>query len=258
MSTIQKGVIKVTQEKNKNSNKNQQMLIIGGIVAIALVIFATVLFVASPDTKALEYADVIAEQDDNGEYIRPAGDKPFITAERTDDGAFVIGNPDAAVTVVAFEDFLCSHCQSYQSTVKQFMQDYVFTGKARFEFRMLPISQQSGFVFSLVECAAEDDPAAFWTAHDEMFALTSTSGLNFDGGDFAESIGASYSSLLDCTETANQYRTDQALAAQYSGQITGTPAVTWRLNGSELRLDVINRGPSADELADLVEVFGQE
>lgn len=258
MLTIQKGVIKVTQEKVKNSDKNQQMLIIGGIVVIALVIFAAVLVVASPDTKALEYADVIAEQDDSGEYIRPTDDKPFITAERTDDGAFVIGNPDAAVTIVAFEDFLCPHCQSYQSTVKQFMQDYVFTGKARFEFRMLPISQQSGFVFALVECAAEDDLAAFWAAHDEMFALTSTSGASFDGSDFAESIDASYSSLLDCAETANQYQADQALAAQYSGQITGTPAVAWRLNDSELRLDVISRGPSADELAALVEVFGQQ
>lgn len=233
------------------------MLIIGGIVAIAVVIFAAVLFVASPDTESLEYADVIAERDDNGEYIRPSGDEPFITAERTEDGAFIIGNPDAAVTVVAWEDFLCPHCQSYQSTVKQFMQDYVFTGRARFEFRMLSISNQSGFIFSLVECAAEDDPAGFWPAHDEMFALTSTSGASFDGSDFAQSIDVPYSSLLDCAETANQYQVDQLYASQLDGQITGTPALGWRLNGSEVRFDVISRQPSADELAALVEVFGQ-
>ncbi len=245
--------------KAKNSDKNQQMFIIGGIVAIAVIVFAGVLFLAAPDTRSLDYDDVIAERDDNGEYIRPSGDEPFITAERTDDGAFIIGNPDAAVTVVAWEDFLCPHCQAYQSTIKQFMEDFVFTGQARFEFRMLSISTQSGFVFSLVECVAEveDDPAAFWAAHDEMFALTSTSGASFDGSDFAQSIGASYGELLDCAETANQYQIDQAYAGQYSGQITGTPAVGWRLNGGEVRLDVISRQPSADELAGLVQVFGQ-
>ena len=145
------------------------------------------------------------------------------------------------------------------SAIKRFIEDYVFTGQARFEFRMLPISQQSGFVFSLVECVAEveDNPNAFWAGHDAMFRLTSTSGANFEGSDFASAVGVSYGDLLDCADEATQYQTDQALAGQYNDQITGTPAVAWRLNNGPIRLDVINRQPSYEDLAALVEVFGQ-
>lgn len=227
------------KNKVKNSDNNQQKLIIGGIVALVVVIFGVVLFLAAPNTRSLDYSDVYAE--------------------RTEDGAFILGDPDAPITVVAWEDFLCPHCQSYQSTVKRFIEDYVFTGQARFEFRMLPISQQSGFVFSLVECAAvvEDDPTAFWPAHDEMFRLASTSGINIEGSDFANALDISYSDLLDCADEATQYQTDQAFAGNFQDQITGTPAVAWRLNGGPIRLDVINRQPSYEDLSALVEVFGQ-
>lgn len=241
----------------KNQAKNQQLLVIGGVVAIAIVVFGIVLYFAAPKTTRLDYGNYVADLDDNGEFIRVEGE-PFVITERTTDGGFVIGNPDAAITVVAFEDFLCPHCQDYQPTIKRFIEDYVFTGRARFEFRMLPISNSSGLFFSLVECSAEvsDDPAAFWYAHDEMFALTTTNGISLQGSDFARAIGEPYGTLLDCTDTATQYQTDQALAGQYQ-QITGTPAVAWRLNGGNLRLDTINRRPSYDELATLVEVFGQ-
>ncbi|MGJ3241001.1 MAG: DsbA family protein [Anaerolineae bacterium] len=226
-------------QKTKNSSKKQQQMLIGGVVAAVVVIFGVVLYLAMPKTSALDYSNVYAE--------------------RTADGAFIVGEPDAPVTIVAWEDFLCVHCQTYQSTVKRFIEDYVFTGQARFEFRMLSISPQSPFVFSMVECAAEvqDDPNAFWEAHDEMFRLTSTSGPNFSGSDFADTIGVSYSDLLDCAETANQYQADQQLASTLNNQITGTPAVAWRLNNGNIRLDVINRQPTYEQLAGLVETFGQ-
>lgn len=227
------------KSKVKNSDKNQQMLIIGGIVAVVVILFGAVLFLANPSGKTLDY---------NNTY-----------AERTDDGAFILGNPEAPITVVAWEDFLCPHCQNYQPTIKRFIEDYVLTGQARFEFRMLPISNQSGFIFSLVECAAvvEDDPSAFWPAHDAMFNLASTNGANLDGGDFADEIGVSYGAMLDCASEVNQYETDRQLAGQFGDAISGTPAVAWRLNNGDIRLDIINRQPTYEDLAGLVEVFGR-
>lgn len=243
--------------REKTANKNQQMIIIGIIIAVAVVVFGVILYLAAPKAQKLDYSSFLADIDENGEFIRVEGE-PFIVSERTADGGFVIGNPDAAITIVAFEDFLCGHCQDYRSTIKPFIEDYVFTGQARFEFRMLPISQRSGLLFSLVECAAEvsDEPAAFWEAHDEMFALATTHGISLDGSDFASAIGEPYGSLLDCTGTATQYQTDAALAGNYE-QITGTPAVVWRLDGGPIRLDTINRQPTYQELAAMVEVFGQ-
>lgn len=225
--------------KVKNSDKNRQMLIIGGIVAAVVIVFVGVLIVANPSLGSFDYEG--------------------IPAERTADGAFILGDPDAPITVVAWEDFLCPHCQNYQSTLKQFFQEYVATGQARFEFRMLPISQQSGFIFSLVECAAEvsDDPAAFWPAHDAMFHLASTSGINLDGSDFADAIDVPYGSLLDCTETANQFTIDGTLANNFS-EVTGTPSVGWRFGDGPVQFSIISRQPSFEELQGLMAFAAQQ
>ena len=55
-----------------------------------------------------------------------------IPQSRTEDGAFVLGDPDAPVTIVEFADFMCPHCQAYQTTVNRFIEQYVATGQAKF------------------------------------------------------------------------------------------------------------------------------
>lgn len=221
-------------------SKNQQGIIIGGVIVAAVVVFIGVLLLARPNVTSFEYEG--------------------IPADRTEDGAFILGDPNAPITIVAWEDFLCNHCQDYQPELKDFFAEYVATGQARFEFRMLPISTQSQFVFSLVECAAvvQDDPAAFWPAHDTMFAMTTTG--TFDGADFASEVGVPYSELLDCAEEANQWQSDQAAANQgnLAGQITGTPAVGWRLNDGPVRLDIINRRPNTEQIGELITLFGSQ
>ncbi|MEO1164411.1 MAG: thioredoxin domain-containing protein [Chloroflexota bacterium] len=220
--------------------KNQQGIIVGGIIAAVVVVFIGVLFLARPNVTSFDYEG--------------------IPADRTEDGAFILGDPSAPITIVAWEDFLCSHCQDYQPELKRFFEEYVETGQARFEFRMLPISNQSQFVFQLVECAAivQDDPAAFWLAHDTMFAMTTTG--TFDGADFAREIGVPYSELLDCTEEANQWQADQAASnvGALAGQITGTPAVGWRLNGGPVRLDIISRRPNTQQIGELITLFSSQ
>jgi hypothetical protein len=99
---------------------------------------------------------------------------------------------------------------------------------------------------------------SFWEARETMFRITSTSRFNQSSGrEFAEAMGLSYSALLDCTGEANQYLTDVALANQFGENVTGTPAVGWRLNGGDVRFDIINRQPSVAEVGILVNNFGQ-
>ncbi|MEO1643950.1 MAG: thioredoxin domain-containing protein [Chloroflexota bacterium] len=179
-----------------------------------------------------------------------------MVADRTEDGGFILGDPGAPITIVAFEDFLCSHCQDFQPTVQEIITEYVATGQARFEFRMLPISTQSMFVFQLVECVAvvEDDPLMFWYAHDVMFDMTTAN--TFDALDFADTLDISYPDLLACTEEADQYTIDQQLGVDDG--VTGTPTIRWRLDGGDLRSDIIPPQPTADQIGDLIALYGDD
>jgi len=222
--------------KNEEAQKRQQLLILGGI-ALAVVAIVGVII-------ALQFGGT-----------NLSGDYAGIAQERLEDGGFVLGDPDAPITIVAFEDFLCSHCQTYQQIVKEFIDEHVRTGEARFEFRMLPISQQSSFVFGMVECAEILEPGSFWQAHDMMFNITSTTGFDTQTGrDFTSDLGIPYGEMLDCVrDDADQYRTDQQLASQYRERITGTPSVVWRDADGNIRLDGISRQPNNAQLSSLVE-----
>lgn len=226
--------VKPKTEKRKN-DQNRNTLTLGGIIAAAVVVAVLAIFLSSNDTSlaggGIDYSE--------------------IPQERTADGAFVLGNPDAPVTVVAFEDFLCPACQQYQSDIKQFMRDEVVTGNARFEFRMLPISGTSSISFGLAECAEELRPGSFWEAHDIIFDIASSE--NFDSGSartFAQRMDMSYNELLNCQGDADQYLTDAALADQVGAN--STPTVFFRLADGNLTPSPIGQRPNAAQLSSFI------
>jgi protein-disulfide isomerase len=60
-------------------------------------------------------------------YANPYAHIPF---SHTDDGAPVLGNPDAPITIIEFADFACPYCQRYEPTMQVFIDTYVATGRA--------------------------------------------------------------------------------------------------------------------------------
>ena len=110
---------------------------------------------------------------------RYAGLKTF----RRQDGGFVLGEPDAPVTIVAFEDFLCPHCQNYQPNLDSFIEDYVRTGGAQLEFRFYPLvnPQYSTAMAKTAECVAAQDLTRFWDAHDLLFEFARRGSLDNAG-----------------------------------------------------------------------------
>ncbi len=102
-------------------------------------------------------------------YENPYADIPF---SRTADGAPVLGNPDASITIVEFADFACPFCQRYEPTMQAFIQEYVATGHAKYEFRILPTTggQMTAFIGSMVKCMEEQRAGVFWPLHDELYA----------------------------------------------------------------------------------------
>lgn len=90
-----------------------------------------------------------------------------------------LGDPDAPVTVQAWEDFRCPACAAFNQRVKPgLVENYVSTGKVKLEYRHFPLQQHepgASLAAQASECAA--DQGRFWVYHDRVFQAT-TSGAN--------------------------------------------------------------------------------
>src|SRR5262249_60140595 len=58
-----------------------------------------------------------------------------VTQATTPDGAPILGDPTAKITILEFADFSCPHCLEYHPTIEQIIDDFVVTGQGRVMFR---------------------------------------------------------------------------------------------------------------------------
>lgn len=209
-----------TVSKSKSKSNKQATLIVGGVIAVVIIIAVVAVLLST-----------------SGATVTSDVDYSQIPQERLADGGFILGNPEARVTIVVFEDFLCPHCQNYTRTVVHpFVEEYVATGQARFEFRMLPAvsAQLSPLVASLVECSNTLEEGSFWEAHDVMFSLTSSQSYSQQTQrTFAERMNLNYAELLSCSSEATQYQADAQLASTVN--VSATPTVMIRIDGGDLQ-----------------------
>lgn len=203
--------------------------------------------------------------------IRPAASAPVLIESgryaglhtfRRADGGFVLGDPQAPITIVAFEDFLCPHCQNYQTNVDAFIDEYVRTGKAQFEFRFYPLvnPQYSTSMAKTAECVATQDLTRFWDGHDLLFEFARRGTLDNLIADTAGLLDLDANALSACVDRSIQFLVDTQLAQ--SAFVSGTPAIRARRNGGSLELiylgeEPIDRGaPTIFQLRDLLEGVG--
>lgn len=200
----------VQKVKNTERAGSNPQLILAGIIVAAVVVAVVAIGISSsgfnPAAIKIDYSQ--------------------IHQGRTADGGFILGDSNAPVTVIAFEDFICPHCQDYQPTILRFIKEYVATGKARFEYRFLPAVHPTYSVLSaqLTECSEILKPGSFWDAHDLMFELAASERFSdTTPRKFADLMGLEYGDVLQCTGTADQIRTDM----QYGDNlgVTGTPTL---------------------------------
>jgi hypothetical protein len=196
-------------------------------------------------TIALVLAGAGYAQDIETDYFARYEDIP---QSRAEDGAFVLGDPDAPVTIVEFADFMCPHCQNYQVTVHDFIEQYVTTGQARFEYRFYPIVHPTYSVFTaqIAECAEVQRDGAFWASHDLLYDLAADGLIGpTTPEDVAETLGLNAEKIETCLETATQHEVDTQLGESLG--VNGTPATTVRLSDrtlgwAYLREQIWNRG----------------
>ncbi len=161
-------------------------------------------------------------------------DNDSIPISRTADGGFVLGYPDAPVTIVEFADFMCPHCQIYATTIDRFVEEFVVTGKANLEFRMVAYVDPtySSLTAGLAECAGTLEPGLFWRGHDVLFDMVGRGTFHTESTQtFAEETGLDVDVLSDCIASAAQVDTDMELARTLG--VTGVPAVMVRYGDSQ-------------------------
>lgn len=225
--------------KSKNSD-NKNMMVIGGIVAAAVIIAIVVIVMSSQSS-----------------FSSGTVDYSEIPQAQLADGGFVLGNPEAPITIVAFEDFLCPHCQAYESITEQFISKYVATGLARFEYRFFPAvdATYSPLAAQFAECADILTPGSFWDAHDTMYELASASRFtNSTPRTFADRMGIPYTDLLECSSDAEQVDIDTQLGQQLG--VTGTPTIMIRYGDSSPQDSPFGQAPSFEQLGVIVATGG--
>ncbi len=110
------------------------------------------------------------------ELAKRAEEKARAAAERSKEleasiaGLPVRGNPDAPVTIIEFSDFQCPYCSRGAATVEQILQKY--PDDVKFVFKHFPLNFHPWAKPAAIasRCAAQQNPEAFWTLHDQYFA----------------------------------------------------------------------------------------
>lgn len=214
--------------------KQRPIILVGAIAIIAVLVIVAIQLVAVAPSSGSPYARYES-----------------IPQERLSDGAFVLGDPEAPITVIEFADFACPHCQNYSTDIHQLIDEYVATGKARLEYRMFISGADptyGPYTARLAQCAAELREGAFWPAHDVLFEIGRAQGRfnQQTARTLADRLDLNYSELLNCAEDASQHQVDQRLGLQYNVQ--STPTIMVRMGGSTPEFVTVgpqtyNRGP---------------
>lgn len=96
------------------------------------------------------FAVLFAVAPANAQDAAAALDVPAIMEDR------ILGDPDAPVTIIAYESLTCPHCAAFhRDTYDDLVARYVDTGQAKFIYREFPLDQNAVVAAALARCTPE-------------------------------------------------------------------------------------------------------
>lgn len=208
------------------SNRNQQressnqgrrlnkvgLYLIAGVVVLAGVIAVVLAGTANeqgPSSPALDYSGIPAAWQNRN----------------------ALGDPDAPVTVQAWEDFRCPACAAFNQRVKPgLVENYVASGQVKLEFHHFPLQQHepgASLAAQASECAA--DQGQFWVYHDRVFEVTASGPSAFLMErliDYAAELGLDEDSFTSClTSQTHLITISESLQQARTAGHNSTPTV---------------------------------
>lgn len=210
-------------------SKTRLWQIVSGVLAVAVVYFV---FFSGGSSGSVQFPDLGAAAPAPTQQGGAAA--PLPTKQQIDlDDDPVLGDPNAPVTIVSFEDYQCPFCgRAFEQTLPLIKSEYIDTGKVKLVFRDFPLSfhPHAQAASEASECA--DDQGKFWEYHDALFknqnALSPAlytqlaEQLGLDGGQFKQCV--------DSGKHTQEVQNDFAYGSQVG--VSGTP--TFFINGIKL------------------------
>lgn len=154
----------------------------------------------------------------------------------------VIGNSNAAITVIEYSSLNCAACAHFHQTAFPVIKSrYIDTGKVRFIFRHFPLDEQAAQIAAILSCAPEikqftliqrlfEQQGQWMNAPDPSTSIAEITGID------PHECKKAYSSKA-LADAVLQKRVD----AEKAMTINGTP--TFVINGR-----IIDHAPSLEEL----------
>jgi len=207
---------RIAKQKKKTAKKKNGLVIIGVVVLLAVV--AVIGLVT-----ANKRPPVVGE---------------FNTIEPQEwpqaDGK-ALGPADAPVVVREYSDFQCPFCRQFSAGVQdQIINDYVETGKIRFEYHHFIVidgnvgGTESRMAAQASECASEQ--GRFWDYHEMLFANQQGEGTGAFSDDRLKAFAAAldletgkFNACLNSNRAASGVTADEAQAK--ARQVNATPAL---------------------------------
>lgn len=167
-------------------------------------------------------------------------------------GQPTLGDPDAPVKLILFENFLCEHCRAFETDVfPRLKREYIDTGEVQAIYVNLAWGEEQAELAALAgECAYQQNEQAFWEFKKELYQAQGHWQTVADLEALAEAVPELDSAeLRQCTRQAEtQSEVDRDLAlADYVG-VSGTPSLVIGNQGYE--------APSFETLQAAIEAQG--
>lgn len=147
----------------------------------------------------------------------------------------ILGNPDAAITIVEYGAYACSACRAWHQAgiIDQILEAY--PGQVRFIFRDFPVISPAydQMAAQIAQCALDQSQTTFWGFHDALYTRADFTSSRDDLFTLGVDVGLDREALRSCYEAGTHRQT-----VQYDEQrarslgLPGTPS--FLVNGARI------------------------
>ena len=102
-------------------------------------------------------------------FEKSSNDSSILNKENLIQGATMLGNPNAEITIVEFGDYQCTFCYKFHDeTMDKINQKYIKTANVNFIYKDFPLNGEQSILASEASYCAQKQNK-FWEYHDTLY-----------------------------------------------------------------------------------------